>query len=204
MRTYRALDIVAKLALFALLTLDVVFPDLTGNKAHASTGRLIVYPLAVLIVPIGWAITARWRAGRENRPIDPRIEGRTGYPWAADLLLTLPWLLDTLGNRFGLFESISWWDDMMHFLNWLLLTGGMLVAWRARRETRSLVVIMVSLGFGGTAALAWELLEYASFNRFSDIAAAIYVDTLGDLSLGTLGSLVAALIAVLVRRRGPA
>ena len=205
MRAYRALDLLTKVALFALLALDVLVPDLRGIKASASAGRLIIYPLGVLVVPIGWLV---WGRRHRRREIDQRIEGPSGFPWAADLLISLPWLLDTLGNRFGLFESISWWDDMMHFLNWLLLTGGMLLAWRPGRRTGqrtgqstgAAVVVMVALGFGGTAALVWELLEYASFNRLSNIPGAIYVDTLGDLSLGSLGSLAAALVALTVRR----
>lgn len=197
MRVYRALDLATKAALFALLALDLVLPDLQGIKANASLGRLVLYPLGVLVVPIGW-----WVRGlrHRRRAIDPRIEGPKGFPWAADLLISLPWLLDTLGNRFGLFESIGWWDKMMHFLNWMLLTGGLLLAWRFGRRTAAGVVVMVALGFGCTAALAWELLEYASFNRLSNIPGAIYVDTLGDLSAGTLGSLTAALIGLVIRR----
>lgn len=197
MRIYRALDLVTKVALFALLALDLAVPDLHGIKANASLGRLVLYPLGVLVVPIGWLV---WGRRRQRREIDQRIEGPSGFPWAADLLISLPWLLDTLGNRFGLFESIGWWDKMMHFLNWLLLTGGVLLAWRFGRRIGAALVVMVALGFGGTAALAWELLEYASFNRLSNIPAAIYVDTLGDLSLGTLGSLAAAWVALTIRR----
>ncbi len=191
MRAYRALDLIAKLALFALLGYGLVSPDLVGNKAHASTGRLVLYPIAVLVLPIGWLIWSRVGAARRLR--------RPRFPWAGDLLITLPWLLDTVGNRFGLFESIGWWDKMMHGLNWLLLTAGVLVIWRPGRRIGAGVVIMVALGFGATAALVWELLEYFSFNRFSNIPVAIYADTLGDLSFGTLGSLLAGLVVVLVR-----
>ena len=49
-----------------------------------------------------------WLArGRRPRP----------YPHHIDSVVALPFLLDTAGNAFNLFDSISWWDDFMHVLN---------------------------------------------------------------------------------------
>lgn len=184
MRAVRVLDLITKVAVVALLILAVVFPDLGGLKGKATTARLVVYPLGVLVVPLWWWAYGRRRAGRR---------GDHGFPWTADLLVSLPWLLDTLGNRLNLFDTISWWDDGMHFLNWLLLTAGVLLAWAPRAVSRS-VVVMCGLAFGMLAALLWELGEYASFVRGSPELQTAYTDTLGDLTLGTLGSLVAGLV----------
>jgi hypothetical protein len=47
-------------------------------------------------------------------------------------------------------------------------------------------------------AIVWELGEYFTFIRGSDEEATAYTDTLGDLTLGTTGSLVAALLTITV------
>jgi hypothetical protein len=41
-----------------------------------------------------------------------------GYPYALDIILTLPFLIDVAGNALDLYDSIDWWDDANHFVNW--------------------------------------------------------------------------------------
>ena len=79
----------------------------------------------------------------------------------------------------------------------------MLLAWDPPRRIGAGVVVMVALGFGETAALLWELGEYAAFLRFLPTYAYVYPDTLGDLTLGTGGSLLAGLLVALRRRLRP-
>jgi hypothetical protein len=191
MRAVRTLDLVVKVGLVGLLVSALIFPDLSGIKEKAGTARLVVYPLGMVAVPLWW-----WLYGRR------RVQAEDGFPWIADLLVTLPWLLDLLGNRLDLFDRITWWDDWMHFLNWLLLTAGVLLAWSARGASRG-VVVMCGIGFGLVAALLWELGEYVAFVRGSPELATAYTDTLGDLALGGLGSLLAGLAVAYLRRRPP-
>ena len=174
----------------ALLLLALVSPDLNNLKAKGAGARLVIYPLGALVVPLWW-----WLRARRRRP------GRR-FPWAADLLVTAPWLSDMLGNRFDLFDTVTWWDDGSHFLHWLLLTAGVLLAWAPGQQIGRGVVVMVALGFGATAALLWELWEYAAFLRTLSTYQLVYPDTLGDLVLGTSGSLVAGLAVALTRGRG--
>lgn len=185
MRATRIADLLTKTALVVLLVSALVFPDLSGIKEKAGTARLVVYPLGMLAVPLWWWTYGRRRAVR-------RGDG-PAFCWAADLLVSLPWLLDLLGNRLDLFDTVSWWDDGMHFLNWLLLTAGVLLAWNPRAVSRG-VVVMCGLAFGMAAALAWELGEYVAFVRGSPELQTAYTDTLGDLTLGSLGALLAGLI----------
>ncbi|SDT13262.1 hypothetical protein SAMN04488543_3117 [Friedmanniella luteola] len=194
MRRLPILDLLVKVALVLLLVSALLVPDLSGVKEKAGTARLVVYPLGLLAVPLWWWAWGRRRAARTGRP---------GFPWSADLLVSLPWLLDTLGNRLDLFDSVSWWDDGMHFLNWALLTGGVLLAWAPRGVPRGLVVL-AGLAFGMAAALLWELGEYATFLRTSPELQTAYTDTLGDLSLGSLGALVAGLVVAWTRPRAEA
>ena len=60
------------------------------------------------------------------------------------------------------------------------------------------------VGFGATTAILWELLEYVTFIRHSPELKTAYHDTLGDLALGLLGSIVAgAGVAWFGRRPAP-
>lgn len=187
--TLRVADLVVKALLVVLLVAALLYPDLSGLKEKAGTARLVVYPIGMLAVPVWW-----WLRGRHRR-----ARGEAGgFPWAADLLVTLPWLLDTLGNRLNLFDTVGWWDDAMHFLNWLLLTAGVLLAWAPRGLTRG-VLVLCALGIGLAAALLWELGEYVAFIRNSPEYTTAYTDTLGDLTLGGLGSLVAGLLVARLR-----
>jgi hypothetical protein len=216
MRAVRIVDLLVKVALVGLLLSALIFPDLSGVKEKAGTARLVVYPLGLLVVPLWWWLYGRRRAERAESRGAERAESRgaeraassgaprngRGFPWTADLLVSLPWLLDLLGNRFNLFDTVDWWDDWMHFLNWLLLTAGVLLAWSARGVSRG-VVVMCAVGFGLTAALLWELGEYFAFIRTSPELTTAYTDTLGDLTLGALGSLLAGVAVAYLRRRVP-
>jgi len=171
-------SITAKLLLLGLLLSALIWPDLSGIKGKASTARLVVYPLGAMALPLWWAVVRRPR---------PRA-----FPWPADLLITLPWLVDLAGNRLDLFDTVSWWDDLMHLVLWGFLTAGVLIGFAPPTASRGLTA-MLALGFGTTAAVVWELGEYVAFVRHSPELTTAYTDTLGDLALGTLGALLAGL-----------
>ena len=179
----------AKVLLFVLLLLALIWPDLSGIKGKASTARLIVYPIGAMVLPLWW-----WAYGRTRSKL------HKSFPWTADLLMTVPWLIDLIGNRLNLFDTVDWWDDAMHFLLWGFLTAGVLLAFAPRNLSRGLTAF-VALGFGATAAVVWELGEYVAFVRNSPELQSAYTDTLGDLALGTLGALLAGLILYEVRSR---
>jgi hypothetical protein len=178
----------AKVLFFGLLLSALIWPDLSGIKGKASTARLIVYPIGGMVLPLWW-----WAYGRTRSKLHP------SFPWHADLLLTLPWLIDLIGNRLNLFDSVDWWDDAMHFVLWTFLTCGVLLAFAPRSLSRALTAF-VALGFGATAAVIWELGEYVAFVRNSPELQSAYTDTLGDLALGTLGAFLAGLIVYQTRR----
>jgi hypothetical protein len=68
----------------------------------------VAYPVALVVVPIGW-----WLFGRS----------RIAYPVGADILLRLPFLIDVAGNALDLYDTIEWWDDANHLVNWALHTS---------------------------------------------------------------------------------
>lgn len=129
-------------------------------------------------------------------PVLWRVLNRSGQrpPWAGFTLVMLPFLVDVSGNTLDLYDSIVWWDDALHFLNWCLLTLGLglvldVVAVRPR-WARAVAVV----GGGALLALLWEIGEWWTFIRHGTELSTAYEDTLGDMTLGTTGSLVALVL----------
>lgn len=173
-------DVALKAALVVQLLVAVSFPDLPQFEGKAFVGRAIAYPIAVMIVPAVWWLLSR------RRPIE--------YPYALDILWTLPFLIDVTGNTLDLYDTIDWWDDANHFVNWALIVaafGQLLV----RLPLGRLEAAALAIGFGAVTAILWELGEYLTFIRFNeDEFRTAYTDTLGDLALGLSGSVAAALL----------
>lgn len=168
-----------KAALIGLLLLAVLFPDLPQFEGKAMTARALTYPLAALVVPLGWWLYGRRRSDR--------------YPYALDILLVLPFLIDVAGNALDLYDRIGWWDDANHFVNWALLVaafGQLLV----RLPVGRIAAVGLAIGFGAASAILWEVAEYFAFIRDSPELDTAYTDTLGDLVLGLSGSVFAALV----------
>jgi hypothetical protein len=171
------IDLAVKIATIGLLVVAVLRPDLPQFQGKAFAGRAIAYTIALLLVPIGW-----WLFGR----------GRIPFPVASDILFGLPFLIDVAGNAANLYDTIEWWDDGNHFVNWALQTAavGLVLryapwSWRVRAA--------MGFAYAVTAAVLWEFAEYVTFVPNSPEAASAYADTLGDIALGMLGGLATAI-----------
>jgi hypothetical protein len=179
------LDLAVKLSLVALLA----FGALSGLERFAGKAfgwRLVGYSIAALVVPAIWAARGR----------------RQPYPFAADTLFVLPFLIDTVGNALDLYDTIGWWDDANHFVNWALLSGAVAVALHRTDVTRAELFFLV-VGFGAVTAILWELGEYFAFIRNSPELETAYTDTLGDMTLGLSGAtLTAAITVIALGKRG--
>ncbi len=113
-------------------------------------------------------------------------------PYAAGILFALLFYLDTAGNAADFYDTIVWWDDVNHLVNWALLSGAVgALAWRNRIPKGQTLAYVV--GFGAVTAILWEIAEHIAFIRFSVELATAYVDTLGDMTLGLTGFTVAGL-----------
>jgi hypothetical protein len=177
-RELLATDIAVKIATIGLLAWAVLNPDLPQFQGKAFTGRAIAYPVALVAVPVLW-----WMLARRHLP----------FPVAVDILIALPFLIDVAGNALNLYDTVEWWDDLNHLVIWALLTVaiGFLLrhgAWTP--PTRA----ALAFGWAVTTAVLWEFAEYLTFVPNSPEAATAYVDTLGDLALGMLGGLLAAIV----------
>lgn len=174
----RTLNGTAKAGLVLLLVLALLHPDLGHMRDKGAGIRAVGYPLASFAVPFVW-----WFWWRE----------RMAFPWIPDLLVTITCFTDVLGNRMDLYDTVVWFDDWMHFMNTGLLAAAFILLTLPRDSGLGRVVER-SLAFGATAAIAWELGEYFAFLSKSSEREFAYADTLGDLTLGTLGALVAAVV----------
>lgn len=173
----------AACCVFIMLRMEL--PQLQGK---AMWERMAGYPLLVAAVPVAWLLLRRG-----GHPVG-------GYPFASDFLLTLGIVLDLLGNIFDLYDSVFWYDDLMHLLNWgfyagafgALLLRGSLAPWP---------LFGLVTGFGAVTAILWEGMEWLGFIRFGTEMANAYFDTLLDLHLGLLGSTVAGVIVARIAAR---
>jgi len=173
-----AVDLAVKLTTVGLLAWAVLNPDLPQFQGKAFTGRAIAYPIAILLLPIGW-----WLFGRR----------RIVFPVMADILFGLPFLIDVVGNALNLYDTVDWWDDANHLVNWALQTSAVGLLLRHGHWTPATRAAL-AFGYAVTAAVLWEFAEYVTFVPNSPEAASAYADTLLDLALGMVGGLAAAIV----------
>ena len=175
-RVAMGVNVAVKAATIALLLVALASPDLPQFQGKAFTGRAIAYPIALAVVPVAW-----WLFGR----------GRMPYPVAVDILIGLPFLIDMAGNALDLYDTIDWWDDANHLVNWFLHTAA--IGLLLRQTTLPAPARAgIAVGWAATTAILWELAEYVAFVPGSAEASTAYADTLGDLALGLLGGTIAA------------
>ena len=182
----RVADVLAKGLLVLLLLMVVIDPDSSNLRDKAAEARAIGYPLVSFTIPVVWLLF--WKE-------------RASFPWLADLMVTLTCFTDILGNRMDLYDTISWFDDVMHFANTGLLAGAVVLL-TLHRSSSQLRVVERALAVGATGAIAWELAEYWAFISGHAERKFAYVDTLSDLGLGVLGSITMALVIHALWRAG--
>jgi hypothetical protein len=171
-------------ALLVGLLLFSVTSDLERFNGKAMWARALAYPLAALIVPVAW-----------------RLRGRPQpYPHLVDILVVLPFVIDTAGNVLDLY-SLWWFDDVAHFLNWWILVSAFALAMQ-RTELGRLSAWSIAVGFGAATEILWELGEYTVMKLGSSGLQLTYEDTIGDLALGGAGTLLGATLVTVAFRRG--
>ncbi len=175
-------NLVLKLGLLALLLFGTLSPDLPQFEGKAFGARLVAYGLVTLLVPAVWLLLGRERRG-------------TSYPHWIDILVVVPFFMDTAGNAMHLYDTVAWFDDLMHFLTWVPWAMAFGLALHAAPELPRWAHAGLVVGFGAVTHILWELGEYVTFVRDNpNEYRTAYTDTLGDLSLSLMGSVVAAVL----------
>lgn len=184
---------VAALAIFGLtvvqLAVGTFVPGLEQFEGKAFGARLVGYPVMMLIVPASYA----WWARRQHP--------RPSTPWDAYALLWAPFLIDVTGNTLDLYDTVAWWDDANHFVNWFLLAAGAGLILSRSSLTQPWALGWLTVGIGAILAIGWELGEWYTFIRHGTELDTAYEDTLGDEVLGTLGAALAGSWMALRKRR---
>jgi hypothetical protein len=178
--TAAALILIATVAQLAV----GAFAGLDQFAGKAFGARLAFYPAMMLFLPALWAILRRARP--HAGPI----------PWDATALVMWGFFVDVTGNTLDLYDTIKWWDDANHYCNWLTLTLGVGICLARFAPSPRWLLALAVTGIGCVLALLWEAGEWYTFIRHGTELSTAYEDTLGDMLLGTAGSLTAALILV--------
>lgn len=177
----RIFNLAVKAALAVAFLIAVVWPpDVLEGKNMAARAPIFLAP-AVLV------------------PVLARVRGWRPYPHLADALISLPFLLDTLGNLLGFYDRYEATDDVLHAANWVVLVMGY-HAFRYRNVADHRDAVMLGYGFGAIAIIAWEAFEWliSDAGPFAgdvpDALSLTYGDTVGDLVISSTGGLVGSLI----------
>jgi len=178
-------------ATVAQLLLATLAPDLPQFRGKAFGTRLVAYPLLMALVPALWLLLRRRHTerARTERPL----------PWAGFALLMAPFLIDVTGNTLDLYDTLLWWDDANHLVNWFLMCGGVGVLLLRSRIAPPWSLGLAVAGLGALLAIGWELAEWFFFIRLGTELGTAYEDTLGDLALGTVGGVLAGLVVAWLR-----
>ena len=168
------------LALAFVVALTVPLDHLEGKGMGF---RFPLFMLSTGVVPVAW-----------RRRFAP-------YPATADVLAVLPFLLDTLGNLVGFYDSFAATDDVLHTLNWVLLVSAF-HAWRFRRiDSASYMSTadawLLGAGIGALAIVGWEIAEWiVAYTGAGGGLSLTYGDTIGDLALSSAGGMIGSLLGV--------
>lgn len=173
-------NLLVKVALFGAFAVALFVP-LDHLDGKAMPARAPIFLASAVLVPL----IARRRSWAP-------------YPHVADALLAAPFLLDTLGNLLGIYDAAESTDDVLHFVNWVLLVAAF-HAFRFRNVDDRRDALLLGYGFGALAIVGWEALEWLVSEDGvggADGLALTYGDTIGDLVLSSTGGLLGSLLAV--------
>lgn len=174
----RRVNLGVKAAIVVAFVIAIAVP-LEHLDGKAMPMRVPLFVGSALVIPV----IERFR----RHPFDP-------YPHVADTLVVAPFLLDTIGNLFGAYEWLDRTDDVLHFVNWVLLVSAY-EAFRFRRTDRTDDAVLLGYGVGAIAIIWWEVLEWLIAETGAGGGLHLdYGDTIGDLILSSTGGLVGGLV----------
>ncbi len=168
-----------RIALVVAVGISVAFPEWEQFAGKGMEFRAPFYLFPLIIVPIVWKL-------RGSSP---------PYPYLVDTLVIAPFLVDTLGNVLNFYNNYDSTDDVLHFVNWVLLMGGVTLA-LARTGIGRLSAWSLGWGFGALAIIWWEAAEFLVQELGTAGLDLTYEDTIGDLLLSSTGGAVGAALVV--------
>ncbi len=168
-----------RIALVLAIAFSVAFPNLPQFKGKGMAFRAPFYLLPLLVTPLVWRARGR----------------RPTYPYLVDAFVIAPFLCDTLGNVFNFYNRYDRTDDVLHFLNWILLVAGITLA-LSRTSLNRLAAWTIGYGIGAAAIIWWEAAEWLVQELGTAGLQLTYADTIGDLVLSSTGGGIGAALIV--------
>ncbi len=186
-RAIKYLNISIKAALFIAFFVAIVFaPASVAGKGMVA--RAPLFMATAVLLPVIYLLKGV-----------PLLSSKK-YPHLADMLLAMPFLLDTLGNLLGFYNRYNGTDDVLHFLNWLFLIPGIMALVFAKR-TNTRDFILIAAGISAMAIIGWEAFEWLISDagplagQTPDTLTLSYADTIGDLIISFSGGVVGSAVA---------
>jgi hypothetical protein len=149
---------------------------------------------------LGLAAAAAWAV----RPVN--------LPRVYDLAFVLAASLQAWGEALGLYDSIAWFDNVVHFTVPFLGAPVLYIAMarldvvpdpRDETTTQHYVgIFIVAFALGVAVGGLWEIVEWASDRLFGSELQIDNDDTVGDLMADTAGALCGAILLVCWARYG--
>jgi uncharacterized membrane protein YjdF len=133
-------------------------------------------------------------------------------PRLYDLMVLLALALQGFGEATGAYDSLPWFDRVVHFAI-PFLGSGVIYLWLCRldvlpdprQDTRTQHYIgigVVTFSFGAALGAVWELVEWAADGALGSELQESNEDTVGDLAMDCLGAIAAGALLVLWTVRG--
>ncbi len=126
---------------------------------------------------------------------------------AFDIPYELIVLIAAWSNVFDLYRTVPGWDLVVHFvctgviaaMTYLALAQVRVVPARGSECFAPRIPIVIVTALGLAVSVLWEIIEWLGYTFISDDIFVAYQDTIGDMAIGGVGSLVAALLVAHVR-----
>jgi hypothetical protein len=182
-------------------------------------GRWIRDPIDVLraslvLAAAGFALAGDWTG-------TALLGGASALVWAVrpvqlprvyDACLVVAVALQAWGEALGLYDSLPWFDNVVHFTLPFFLAPTLYIA-LARADVvpdpkdethlrHYAGILIVAFALGGAMGALWEMWEWLSDHAFGSELQLGNDDTVGDLTADTLGALCGAVLLVVWARYG--
>ena len=151
-------------------------PEQRRYNGKAMRIRAVGYFAGLGLVP------AIWLSQSHRRP----------YPAGADLAVSVPLMIDALGNTIGIYDDARL-DDLVHGVNATVLSSlfGAVISPHVRSRTTA---TLATLAFGVTGELLWEAMEYVGLAVGFKGMMLSKDDTESDIAAAFIGTAVAGAI----------
>lgn len=159
----------------------------------------VLAAISIIVAGIGWGPQgALSLAATFGVMLFPRL---LGLPPAFDIIFCVATLAASWSSVTDLYLTARWWDIPMHFLTngiWAALLYVALVRFEVIADAATLPRPLLSAAVMTTAlglsiAVFWELFEWFSHTFIDSEVFVGYRDSIGDMAVGGLGSLLAGL-----------